>query len=106
MAKTNHVPKHKTAMTRARSFGPVASLEQYLQPDWWRRIFNAFYLKTDADVVEDPHITKMELDMFINLLDLKPTPKILDLCCGQGRHSLELARRGFPMSPPWTAPAF
>jgi SAM-dependent methyltransferase len=32
------------------------------------------------------------------LLDLKPGARVLDLCCGPGRHSLELARRGYPVT--------
>ena len=53
------------------------------------------YLKTDADVVEDNAMTCQEIDMFTNFLDLKSSDAILDLCCGQGRHTLELVRRGF-----------
>lgn len=36
-----------------------------------------------------------EVDQVIALLDLSPGAVILDLGCGPGRHSLELARRGF-----------
>src|SRR5689334_4942622 len=36
-----------------------------------------------------------EVDGVIRLLDANPGARILDLCCGVGRHSLELARRGF-----------
>lgn len=36
-----------------------------------------------------------EVDQLISLLDLKPPADILDLCCGPGRHALELDRRGF-----------
>jgi len=36
-----------------------------------------------------------EVDELILLLGIKPGSTILDLCCGKGRHSLELARRGF-----------
>ncbi|MBS0010821.1 MAG: methyltransferase domain-containing protein [Bacteroidales bacterium] len=77
------------------SLGPVSNLEEYLKPDWWRRIFNSMYLKTDADVVEDKNITAYELDMFTAILRMSKDQTILDLACGQGRHSLELARRGF-----------
>ncbi len=80
---------------RFRSLGPVLNLEEHVPSDWWRYIFNSTYLKTDADVVEDPNITKNEVDLFLKILKLTPEGKILDLCCGQGRHSLELARRGF-----------
>jgi len=79
------------------TLGPVPNLEEHVRPDWWRRIFNSLYLKTDADVVDDPDITRREIDLFTDMLKLSPEHKILDLCCGQGRHSLELARRGFNM---------
>ncbi len=75
--------------------GPVRKLEEHVRPDWWRRIFNSMYLKTDADVVEDLNITRNEIDLFSGILELKPEETILDLCCGQGRHALELARRGY-----------
>jgi len=78
-----------------KSIGPVESLENYLEKDWWRKIFNSMYLKTDADVVNDSDITKKEIDLFLDVLNIKSDAVILDLCCGHGRHSLELARRGF-----------
>ena len=39
--------------------------------------------------------TPAENDVVVSLLDIKPAAHVLDLCCGVGRHSLELARRGF-----------
>lgn len=36
-----------------------------------------------------------EVGNIIDLLDIQTSDKILDLCCGKGRHSLELARRGY-----------
>ena len=78
-----------------RSLGPVSNLEEHVRPDWWRKIFNSTYLKTDADVVDDQNITRNEVIYFSELLHLAAEDEILDLCCGQGRHSLELARSGF-----------
>jgi len=75
--------------------GPVSNLEEHVRPDWWNCIFNHLYLKTDGDVVDDLQITSKEIDLFLNILKLSPKDKILDLCCGQGRHSLELGRRNF-----------
>ena len=75
--------------------GPVANLESYVKADWWRHLFNANYLRTDGDVVEDQDITKNEVDIFLATLELPKDGKILDLCCGQGRHSLEIAKRGY-----------
>ncbi|MFH1652210.1 MAG: class I SAM-dependent methyltransferase, partial [Chloroflexota bacterium] len=39
--------------------------------------------------------TPLEVDGIISLLGISPGMHILDLGCGPGRHSLELARRGF-----------
>jgi D-alanine-D-alanine ligase len=75
--------------------GPVSDLEEHVHPDWWRRIFNSLYLKTDSDVVDDPSITRQEVDLFADALQVDLQARILDLCCGQGRHSMELARRGY-----------
>ncbi len=81
--------------TTAKTLGPVANLEEHVHSDWWKNIFNALYLKTDGDVVDDPNITRNEIDIFSSLLHLNPQDRILDMACGQGRHVLELARRGF-----------
>lgn len=79
---------------KIKLLGPVPNLEEHVRPDWWRAIFNSLYLKTDGDVVDDQKITRQEIDTFLQVLNLSPDDKVLDLCCGQGRHSLELSRRG------------
>jgi len=85
----------KNAKQARKVLGHVPNLEEYVHPDWWRSIFNSLYLKTDGDVVDDHNITRQEVDLFSDILKLSPEDKILDLCCGQGRHSMELARKGF-----------
>nr|WP_203415613.1 class I SAM-dependent methyltransferase [Candidatus Scalindua japonica] len=40
-------------------------------------------------------MTKTEIDLFLEILSPSTESVILDLCCGQGRHTLELARCGF-----------
>src|SRR5579862_9763021 len=85
------------AQTRKRTtLGPVQDLEKHLGADWWRGLFNATYLKTDADVVENAECTAHEVDELIEAAALAPSDRVLDLCCGQGRHTLELVQRGFP----------
>lgn len=78
-----------------KTLGPVADLEKHLPSEWWKTLFNSIYLKTDADVVENSTNTVQEVDSLISMTQLEPTDRLLDLCCGQGRHSLELAKRGF-----------
>lgn len=70
-------------------------IESRLRPDWWKTIFDATYLLTDADAVEVPEITQQEVDALIAATGITPGDRVLDLCCGQGRHVLELAARGF-----------
>ncbi|MCJ7645405.1 methyltransferase domain-containing protein [bacterium] len=89
------VQHYKKEKNRKSLLGPVLNLEEHVNPDWWKTIFNSIYLMTDSDVIEDRNITGQEVDLFSEILKLSPEDSILDLCCGQGRHSLELARRGF-----------
>ncbi|WP_046480877.1 MULTISPECIES: methyltransferase domain-containing protein [Filomicrobium] len=88
-------PKKVKRPTPRTSFGPVADLEQHLPSEWWRKLFNALYVKTDGDVVENSENTSRDIDFLIAASGLEKAEDVLDLCCGQGRHSLELARRGY-----------
>ena len=75
--------------------GPVSDLEAHLPAERRRKLFNALYVKTDGDVVENVENTRRDVDFIVSAAAVQPTSQILDLCCGQGRHCLELARRGF-----------
>ena len=66
-----------------------------VNPDWWKTMFDEVYLLTDARSVCDPTITRREVDVICSLLPIQASHKILDLCGGHGRHSLELSKRGF-----------
>jgi D-alanine-D-alanine ligase len=78
-----------------RPLGRIADFEAHVRPDWWRAIFDDLYLKTDGDVFENDGNTRADVEAVIDAIALEPDDRVLDLCCGQGRHSLELARRGF-----------
>ncbi|MBL6941227.1 MAG: methyltransferase domain-containing protein, partial [Rhodospirillales bacterium] len=77
------------------TLGPLADLEGHLPREWWRDLFTSLYLKTDGDVVENIEATRKEVDLLISATGIRPGDRILDLCCGQGRHVIELAQRGF-----------
>ena len=88
-------PKRPKRNSARSCLGPVADLEAHLPPEWWRKLFNALYVKTDGDVVENVENTRRDVDFIVSAAAIQPVSDILDLCCGQGRHGLELARRGF-----------
>lgn len=60
-----------------------------MENDWYKKIWTLDI--QNQSWVED---TKRQIDFVIEKLHLKGDEKILDLACGFGRHSLELARRG------------
>jgi D-alanine-D-alanine ligase len=93
--KEQVTPQQQRIPQQQRTLGPVSDLERHLPSEWWKGLFNSLYLKTDGDVVENTKNTERDIDALINRLGLKPSDRILDLCCGQGRHLLELAKRGF-----------
>lgn len=64
-------------------------------PDWWQTLFDEVYLLTDARSVCDEEITRREVDLVCELLPVTAGHRILDLCGGHGRHSLEMCARGF-----------
>jgi cyclopropane fatty-acyl-phospholipid synthase-like methyltransferase len=45
-----------------------------------------------------PEQTRAEVDYLEHVLSLQPQSRVLDVPCGYGRHSLELATRGFKVS--------
>ena len=64
-----------------------------VENDWYKKIWTLDI--QNQSWVED---TKRQLDFVIEKLHLTGNEKILDLACGFGRHSLELARRGFSVT--------
>lgn len=59
---------------------------------WWQKFFDEHYLKAYEELERK---SSREVQSLVRMMDLKPKAKILDLCCGYGRHSIELAQRGF-----------
>ena len=66
-----------------------------VDPDWWKTLFDEVYLLTDARSVCSEDLTRLEVDIICELLPMETDSRILDLCGGHGRHTLELCARGF-----------
>ncbi|HKM99293.1 MAG TPA: methyltransferase domain-containing protein [Candidatus Binataceae bacterium] len=61
---------------------------------------NSFW-ETFQDYMFDPariELARTEVDKLVALLKLDRGARVLDLCCGIGRHSIEFARRGFSVT--------
>src|SRR5437016_11021595 len=69
-----------------------------VEPDseWWRSWFGPGYLALYDDYLAER--TPVEIDRLEALLAVRPPLCILDLPCGQGRHAIELARRGYEVT--------
>lgn len=57
--------------------------------DWYRELFGQDYLKMDWH-----ESTDHEVQSLVRMLNLRPGVRVLDLCCGYGRHAIPLAARG------------
>ncbi len=68
--------------------------EEMNQSDWWKTLFDQKYLDTYLGGLT-PERTGREVDFVVKAAQLKPDDRILDLACGHGRHTIELAKRGF-----------
>ncbi len=64
---------------------------------WWELYFNELYLRM-LETILTPDRTAQEVAGALGVLDLKPGVRILDLCCGQGRHAVPLAQAGYRMT--------
>lgn len=70
-------------------------MKNSLDKNWWKTIFDEVYLLTDARSVCNEDLSRQEVDFLEDQVLTNKSGAILDLCGGQGRHALELSRRGF-----------
>jgi SAM-dependent methyltransferase len=66
-------------------------------PDWFEDFFDDEYLRFAVDRFP-AEATAAEVDLLVDAVELEPGARVLDLACGHGRHSVELARRGFAVT--------
>ena len=62
---------------------------------WWQKFFDENYMKAYKELEKR---TSREVDSILRMMNLRSRARILDLCCGYGRHSIELARKGFAVT--------
>ena len=67
-----------------------AQLSERVPDDWYRSAY-----PPEMDKLPWAQKTSSEVDRLITMLRPEGHERILDLACGTGRHTLELARRGF-----------
>ena len=60
---------------------------------WYEDLFNRQTF-LDLYAEQDSRLAVQEVDGLVSLLNLQPSQSILDVCCGYGRHAIELAKRG------------
>ncbi len=65
--------------------------------EWWQDVFDERYLKTYVDIIT-PEVTVKQVSFIHKNLGLKKGAKILDLACGHGRISIELAKLGYKVT--------
>jgi SAM-dependent methyltransferase len=71
----------------------AAAEEMEMANPWYVKLFDEDYLRFYAATVT-PEQTRADVDFMLTRLELAPGAPVLDLCCGHGRHAIELARRG------------
>lgn len=59
--------------------------------------FNATYQEVWRKLIP-AGLSEAECDFIVDAANLQPGDRVLDLMCGYGRHALELARRGYPVT--------
>lgn len=65
-----------------------------IRSPWYVEFFGRDYIQAYKHGFTDERASR-EVDFVERTLELKPGDRVRDLCCGQGRHAVLLARRGF-----------
>ncbi len=68
-----------------------------LQKDWWKTFFSGPWLDAQKHPWPEGQ-TKRDADFLEKALKLAPEAKILDVPCGEGRLSIELAKRNYKVT--------
>ena len=69
----------------------------FSREDWWKDFFSGSIVEFWRRVMP-PETTRAETEFLMRTLQVQPSARLLDVPCGDGRLSLELARRGYRMT--------
>src|SRR5437016_5021851 len=72
-------------------------MEPPIPSDWWRQFFSGVVVDLWLRVPTEEQ-TRGEADFIEKVLQLPPEGRVLDVPCGGGRHSIELAARGYRLT--------
>jgi 2-polyprenyl-3-methyl-5-hydroxy-6-metoxy-1,4-benzoquinol methylase len=67
------------------------------RPGWWEDYFDETFVEIYRDFLT-PERTEREIAGLREMVALPQGARVLDLACGWGRHSVELARSGFKVT--------
>ena len=65
-----------------------------ISDDWYKDFFSGLNCEMWNKAVQ-PEWTRREVDFLLSTLNVQPGASLLDIQCGNGRHTIELAKRGF-----------
>ncbi len=78
-----------------RSAKPALPSAKARRKPWWEEVFGDDFSRAHKALSEAQ--VGREADFIAGTLELGKGAVVLDLCCGQGQHAVELSRRGFPV---------
>lgn len=77
-----------------KNHDPEKSVSCGVQSGWWQDFFAGLWPEVQR-ASKAPEQTRTDVDFIEHTLGLKPGSRVLDIPCGLGRHSIELAKRGY-----------
>lgn len=83
----------------------MEKIKKIVAHNWYEEFFQGLNCELWGKAVT-PEWNKKEVDFIVSELKIKPGQTILDIPCGFGRHSVELAKRGFHVTGVDISPTF
>lgn len=73
----------------------LEAVKKHLRDHEGESFLDTIDLESNFQFVESEENTQRKIDLVLKLTRMELYDDVLDLCCGQGRHTVELCRRGF-----------